>query len=50
MCEKTCCAEIGMTLLVDKSGKLFGLGRCSLKDILVNREAKIVFMSFTGWF
>lgn len=30
--------EVGMTLLVDKSGKLFSMHGCSIKDILVNRE------------
>lgn len=32
------CFEVGMTLLVDQSGRLFTNRKCSIKDILINRE------------
>lgn len=30
-----------MTLLVDHSGKLFGKQPCTIKDVLVNKEAGV---------
>lgn len=34
----TCMAEVGMTVLVDQSGRLFSKQKCSLKDIVANQE------------
>lgn len=31
-------SKVGMTILVDSSGRLFTKGKCTIKDILVNQE------------
>lgn len=30
--------EVGMTILVDHSGKLFTKEKCTIKDLIVNKE------------
>lgn len=34
--------EVGMTILVDHSGKLFSKEKCTIKDLIVNKEVSIV--------
>ena len=31
-------SKVGMTILVDQSGRVFTKGKCTIKDILVNKE------------
>ena len=32
-------SQVGMTVLIDQSGHLFGKKKCSIKDLIVNKEA-----------